>query len=238
MPGSGRAALCLRFVCYEEAVSRALARGLIVGLVLAATLAGGAAAKNQPGTTYVDQAKGYRITIPRSWELVPRSEAQVKALIATLKKRKSTVPLADTYQSILSSAAGRSGLTAYRFQAFLWPMDGSTPLLTEVSLGIVSPSTKVDPKSDLAAIGATYADALAANPGSKVTVPKLVTLPAGPAELVEATIPAGEGLKNGVELYLIPHGKHLYELSFQVDARFLQEATILTSIAQDFRFLP
>jgi hypothetical protein len=61
-------------------------------------------------------------------------------------------------------------------------------------------------------------------------------LPAGPAELVVATIPAGEGLTNGVELYLIPHGKHLYELSFQIDARFLRQAAILASIAQHFRF--
>jgi hypothetical protein len=215
-----------------------LAAGLVLGLGLAAALAGGAAAKTQPATTYVDQAKGYSITIPRTWELVPRSEVQVKAEIATLKKKASTVPLADTYESILSSAAGRSGLSTYRFQAFLWPMDGSTPLLTEVSLGIVSPNGKVDPKRDLPTIGATYADALASNPGAKVTVPKLVTLPAGPAELVEATIPAGEGLTNGVELYLIPHGKRLYELSFQIDARFLRQATILASIAQDFRFLP
>ena len=68
-------------------------------------------------------------------------------------------------------------------------------------------------------------------------MPKVITLPAGPAELVVATIPAGEGLTNGVGLYLIPHGKHLYELSFQIDARFLRQAAILTSIAEHFRFL-
>ena len=53
---------------------------------------------------------------------------------------------------------------------------------------------------------------------SKITVPKRVTLPAGPAELIAGTIPAGGGLSNGIELYLIPHGRRVYELSFQIDS--------------------
>jgi hypothetical protein len=190
----------------------------------------------QPVTTYVDRAKGYSITIPRTWQLIPRTETQVKSLIATLKRNKSTVPLAETYESILSSSGGRSGLGAYRFQAFQWPLDGSTPLLTEVSLGIV-PTPTAYGRGALSAIGATFANALAQSAGSRVEVPTAVTLPAGPAEVVFATIPAGEGLTNGIELYLIPHGKHLYELSFQIDARFLRQAAILPSIAEHFRFL-
>jgi hypothetical protein len=219
-------------MCYEETVRRALAGGLAV--VAAAAFAGGAFAGNQKGTTYVDEQDGYSLTIPSTWQLIPRTVAEVKARIATLKKTKSTVPLADTYQSIISSAAGRSALKAYRLQAFLWPMDGSTPLLTEVSLGVV-PTSKAYAEADLPRIGATYADALAQNKGSKVAVPKLVKLPSGAAEFVQATIPAGEGLTNGVELYLIPHGKRLYELSFQVDARYLKSATLFTSIAEHFR---
>ena len=217
-------------------MSRAVAAGLVAGVGLASVLAAAAAGKSQPATTYIDQAKGYSITIPRTWQLIPRTETQVRSLIATLHRKKSTVPLAETYQSILSSSAGRSGLSTYRFQAFLWPLDGSTPLLTEVSLGIVPTHTAYG-RSALPTIGATYANALAQNTGSRVAVPKAVTLPAGPAELVVATIPAGEGLTNGVELYLIPHGKQLYELSFQIDARFLRQAAILTSIAEHFRFL-
>ena len=38
-------------------------------------------------------------------------------------------------------------------------------------------------------------------------MPKIVKLPAGKAEFIEATVPAGEGLTYGFELYLIPHGK-------------------------------
>ena len=205
-------------------------------VAFASLLTGAAAGKSQPATTYVDQAEGYSITLPRTWQLIPRTEAQVRSLIAALERKKSTVPLAETYRSILSSSAGRSGLSTYRFQAFLWPLDGSTPLLTEVSLGIIPTSTAYG-RSALPTIGATYANALAQNAGSKVAVPRVVALPSGPAALVVAVIPAGEGLSNGVELYLIPHGKHLYELSFQIDARFLRQATILTSIAEHFAFL-
>ena len=68
-------------------------------------------------------------------------------------------------------------------------------------------------------------------------VGQVLQLPAGPAELIEGTIPAGGGFSNGIELYLIPHGRLLYEISFQVDARLLSQATLFTSIAQHFKLL-
>jgi hypothetical protein len=209
---------------------------LVAVLIAAGSLAAGAAATNQPGTTYVDQADGFSVTIPTIWKLVPRSKAAVTTEIAELKKKKADAELAATYTSIISTAAGVSGLTAYRFQAFEWPVDPDTPILTEVSIGIVK-TAKAYGKKDLPAIGATYANALSAAKGSKVVVPKTITLPVGPAEFIEGTIPAGTGLDNGIELYLIPHGKRVYELSFQVDATLLGEATLFTAIAHDFKFV-
>jgi hypothetical protein len=203
-------------------------------VVAAASLAGGATAKNVPGTTYVDKAGGYAITIPKTWKLVPRSKPALKSLIAQLKKKQQT-DLAATYSSILSSAAGKQGLQAYVFQAFDWPAVGA-PILTQVSVGIVK-TTKAYGTKDLPAIGAEYANALAANKGSKIVVPTKVKLPAGYAELIEGTIPAGSGISNGVKLYLIPHGKRLYELSFQIDGTLLSQATLFTSIAQHFKLL-
>ena len=91
--------------------------------------------------------------------------------------------------------------------------------------------------SDFPSLGAAFANNLAAQKGAKVTVPKIVTLPAGKAEFIEATIPAGEGLQYGFELYLIPHGKRLYNLTFQIDARYLQQATLFSSIADQFKVL-
>jgi hypothetical protein len=216
-------------------MSRARTGALAAVVLAAASIAGAAAGANQPGVTIVDKSKGYAITIPSTWKLVPRSKAQLTSLIAQLKKKKQT-KLAAMYSSILSSPSGVSGLTAYRLQAFAYPQDPATPILLEVSLGIV-PTPKAYGVKDLPAVGATYANELASNKGSKILMPKQITLPAGPAELIEGSIPVGSGFSNGVELYLIPHGKQLYELAFQVDARLLSQATLFTSMAQKFKFV-
>jgi hypothetical protein len=212
--------------------------------VLAAALAAVAVAATPPkttkGTTYASQSGGYALTVPATWKLIPRTVPQIKSAIAALKKQKKSkaeaTALAGTLQSIIDSPAGVNGLKAYVIQAFAWPTDPNTPILTEASLGIVKTS-RAYTKKDLPAIGAEYANSISANKGSKVLVPKIVTLPAGPAEFIEATVPAGTGLQNGIELYLIPHGKRLYELSFQVDGTLLAQATLFTSIAQKFKFL-
>jgi hypothetical protein len=212
--------------------------GLLAGLgvMLALALVASAGATNVPGTTYVDKAKGYAITIPKSWQLIPRTQADVKALIAKLKKKKATVALANFYSTILSSQAGRTGIKSYRFQAFDWPGSLTSPVPVQVSLGITN-AKKAYSARDLPSIGAVFANAFASNKGAKVTVPKTVTLPAGKAELVKAAIPVGGGVMNGAMLYLIPHGKKLYELSFQIEASQLASATLFTSIAQHFKFV-
>jgi hypothetical protein len=74
------------------------------------------------------------------------------------------------------------------------------------------------------------------NAGTKLTALRQVTLPAAKAEFVDATVPAGGGLRDGVELYLIPHGRRLYVLSMSIDARYLKQATIFASIADHFAF--
>ena len=91
-------------------------------------------------------------------------------------------------------------------------------------------------REGLPSIGAVYANAFKSNQGSKVTGPKTVKLPVGPAELIEAVVPIGGGVSNGVDLLLIPRGKLLYELSFQIEASQLASATLFTSIAQHFKF--
>jgi len=204
--------------------------------MLALVLAAGAAAANVQGTTYVDKPGGYAITIPKTWQLIPRTEARVKATIAQLKKKKSTVPLASFYSTILASPAGRAGIKSYRFQAFDWPGSLNSPVPVQVSLGITS-SKRAYTARDLPSIGAVFANAFASNKGAKVTVPKTVTLPAGKAELIEAVIPIGGGVSNGAKLYLIPRGKRLYELSFQIEASQLASANLFTSIAQHFKFV-
>jgi hypothetical protein len=215
---------------------RAGLAGAIASALAFAAVATGAGVKNQPSTIYVDKAGGYAIAVPKTWQLIPRTQAGVKALIAKLKKKSSTVSLADFYSTILASQAGKSGIAAYRFQAFDWPGSLSQPVPIQVSVGI-TPAKRAYTAKDLPAIGAAFANAFASNKGAKVTVPKTVTLPAGKAELVEAAIPVGGGVTNGAEVYLIPHGKRLYELSFQIEASQLASASLFTSIAQNFKLL-
>jgi len=203
---------------------------------LALAVVAGGAAKNQPSVTYVDKAGGYAIAIPKTWQLIPRTQAGVKALIAQLRKKKSNAALADFYATILASQPGKSGIAAYRFQAFDWPGSLSSPVPIQVSVGITNGKRAYTAK-DLPSIGAVFANALAANKGARVTVPKTVTLPSGKAELVEAAIPVGGGVTNGAMLYLIPHGKKLYELSFQIEAAQLANATLFASIAHNFKFV-
>ena len=214
-----------------------MAGGFLTAAALCALLVGPADAAKVKGIIIYDKAKGYALTIPATWKPIPRTEAEVNATIATLKKKKSTVPLAKYYQSIISTPDGRSGLTAYRFQAFAWPVPpNASPLPTEVSLEVAA-LPKALKSSDFPSLGAAFANNLAAQKGAKVTMPKIVTLPAGKAEFIEATIPAGEGLQYGFELYLIPHGRRLYNLTFQIDARYLQQATLFSSIAHQFKVL-
>ncbi len=80
--------------------------------------------------------------------------ATLKKKKKTKKKKKATLDLADASASILSSQAGRAGLSGYVFQAFDWPQSPDTPILTEVSVAIAK-SKKALTDKDLPAIGAT-----------------------------------------------------------------------------------
>jgi hypothetical protein len=217
-------------------MSIARARALALSLLCAGALSGAAAGANVPGTVYVDKPAGFRITIPKTWQLVPRSVPQVKQLVATLQKKSATAALAAAYASIIATAAGRTQVDSYTFQAFDWPfLLGGTPILTEAYVFIVK-TPRAYGKKDLTAIGDEFANALSATKGSKIVVPREVDLPAGPAEYIIGTIPAGV-VSTGIEWYLIPHGKAVYELGFQIDSSGLATAKLFTSIAQNFRFV-
>ena len=50
--------------------SRALT-ATAIALVAGLLLAGASAAAKQPSTIYLDKSAGYRITIPKKWQVVP-----------------------------------------------------------------------------------------------------------------------------------------------------------------------
>jgi hypothetical protein len=201
-------------------------------LTLAVVAAG--SARNLPSTTYVDKNGGYSITIPTTWQPIPRSVAAVQALIAKLKKKKSTTDLASYYAKILGNKSGRADLSNYVFQAFAWPDSLDSPVPIEVSVGIVPTKSVIDPKQ-LPAIGNEFAKAFLANKGAKVTQPKTVKLTAGPAEVYEGIVPIGAGFTDGLRMYLIPHGKVLYELAFRIEGSQLATAKLFDSIALHFK---
>jgi len=199
--------------------------------------AGAAPAKNQPSTIYVDRSGGYRITVPRTWQIVPPSTTLVKRKIATLKKQKKTA-LAAAYSDMISTAAGRNELSTFRFRAFHWPLLPS-PVPTDVTLSI-QPIARKYKEADLPAIGASFAKNLR-TPGAKVAAPQMLKLPAGRAALISGTVPLPKpytGIKTGFSLVLMLRPGKLYMLSFRIDSRAQADAKVFASITNLFRFCP
>lgn len=212
-----------------------LASLLLLAVTGSLLVAGTAQSKTQPSTIYVDKSGGYRLTIPRTWQVIPPSVAAVKQTIARLKKQKKTA-LAAVYSDLISTAAGRKELTTFRFRAFRWP-ELPSPVPTDVTLTI-QPLAKKYKAADLPAIGASFATSLA-SPGAKIAQPQLLKLPAGPAVLITGTVPLPKGFqgaKTGFTLILMLRPERLYMLSFRIDSRAAPDAKVFTSIASLFRF--
>ena len=220
----------------------ARAGGLTIAIagVVVVVLTGGTAARagGTPPTTYLDKAGRFSITVPRTWQVVPRTVPQVQGLVRQLTQKKQTA-LADAYSLLISTSAGKDALKNFRFQAFLWPPISAVP--TDVSVALTS-----IPKSfgvgKLPAIGARFASQLAANKGAKITAPRTIELKSGlSSEFIEGSIPAAAKQEpaTGFELYLIvqPKTHILYELSFRIDAAVLDKAVVFKSIADNFRIV-
>ncbi len=208
----------------------------LVLAVAASLVAGAASAKNLPSTIYVDKSGGYRITIPKTWQVIPPSVPIIKKKIATLKKQKKA-DLASVYSSYISTAGARKEVGDFRFRAFMWPALPS-PVPTDVSLRI-QPVAKTYKAADLPAIGASFAKNMA-SPGAKIDKPQLLKLPSGQAVLITGTVPLPkefQGAKTGFTLILMLRPGKLYMLSFRIDSRAAPDAKVFTSIASLFRFV-
>lgn len=209
-----------------------------VSLLAALCVAGAAtAAKPKPWTRYVDKAAGFSITIPTDWGVVPRTPAQVKALVAKLKKRKQT-DLAKQYQAILDNPATRKDLSEFEFQAFLWPAPAS-PVETDVQVRVTAIAKTYEP-ADLPAIGKVFARQFK-GPGRRVSGPKSVELGAGRSVVISGTVPLGKqygGAKTAFTLYLFVGKGRLYQVSFRTDSRSqTRVAPLFALIARNFDLL-
>jgi len=209
-------------------VRRTIQSAVAVALTLS-LLACPAFAATPKDTQYIDKADGFSIVIPSKWVLVPRTVAQTRVYAASIKKKQPG--LAAAYLNFANNIP--TEITAFVFQAFVY--EANAVIQPEVLVGVVKTS-RVYTAVDLPGVGATYAAELAKNKGAKLSAPRVVTMPAGKAAFITGTIPAGV-VSRGLDLFLIPHGKKLYELEFIIDAQYLSQASIFGEIADSFRFV-
>ena len=210
-------------------------RKLAVLFAACLLLAGAAAAATTPiSTKWNVKQYGFSIILPPKWYAVPRTVTAVNQTIAALKKQKKT-DLATAYGFYLT-ANGKTELKAYVFQAFLFDGPTMDPVPIVVSIQVVGSKSAYKP-ADLTTAGKLYANELASTKGAKITRPALIKLPEGQAEFITGTVPNGNGVSTGLELYILVHGKRLYVLSFKIDAAILSQAKVFRSIAEHFAFL-
>ena len=211
-------------LCHEAGVKRAFA-ALLAALVLPAVASGAKPTE----TKWIDKRDGFSVILPPKWYAVPRTVSAVKQTVASLKKQKRTA-LANEYSFYLT-AFGKTQLKAFVFQAFYDIAPSTDPISPQFAVQI-SKGAKPYTAADLPAAGRAYASSLAQHKGAKISVPKRIGLPVGPAQFVTGTVPAGTRLADGFELYLLVHKGKLYALKFDIDATALRQAKVFRSIAE------
>lgn len=216
-------------LCYEVGMKLA---AVAAAAVLALAPAASAAKPTQ--TKWIVRQYSFSVVLPPKWYPVPRTASAVQKTVAALKKQKRAA-LASEYSFYLT-APGRAQLQDYVFQAFLDIAPSTDPIAPQFAVQVTKGS-KPYTNADLPAAGRAYASALAQHKGAKISAPKQIKLPAGPAQFVTGTVPAGTGIADGFELYLLIHKGKLYALKFDVDARVLSQAKVLRSIADHFAWV-
>jgi len=216
-------------LCYEV--------GMKVGtaaLVAALAFPLAASAAKPIETKWIDRRDGFSVILPPKWHAVPRTVTAVRQTIASLKQQKKTA-LASEYSFYLT-AAGKAQLKAFVFQAFLDIAPSKDPIAPQFAVQITK-GTRPYTTADLTGAGRAFASSLAQHKGAKISVPKRISLPTGPAQFVTGTVPAAPGLADGFELYLLIHKGKLYALKFDIDARVLSQANVFRSIAEHFAWV-
>lgn len=203
---------------------------VLAALALAAPTAQASAAV--PWRTYRDAAGGYSIAVPARWQVVPRSDAALRQLVARLRKTHERA-LAD--QLAAAGAARAKARAAFRFQAFEWPPPPG-PVVPDVTVKTdrLAPGSKPDV---LAKIAAEYVRSLGAGKGTRVAPALRVALAAGPAYRVSGTAQVAKSLRSGFVVYLLVHADRLWSLSFRASAaRAAADGALYRRIAGGFRF--
>ena len=187
---------------------------------------GVANAAKAPWVTLVDKPEGFELTVPKSVFLVPNSVAKVRSIINQLEAQKQS-QIAHVYSTIINS----TNVTLFVFEAFIYSPSASIQPTVTLAVGR---TPAVNTVKDVATTAEAVARGYAAK-GAKILDSKVVTLPAGLAAFVELSVATGASAAL-VEIYVVAHGRRLYELSFATDASTRSDATTFTAIARQFAF--
>ncbi len=196
--------------------------------VLGLVGSGAASAASGPWVTLIDRPGGFKLTIQKSWYLVPNSPASVQSIILQLRNANQA-GVARVYTEIL----GSSDVRRFWFEAFDY--SALAAIQPTVTLGIARSTKALTSSASLVPLAAAFAKSFAATPQTTVTLETVVTLPEGPRRVrrSHAGVPGSSLL---IEVYVIPHGTRLYQLSFATDAASSTDAVSFAEIAQRFAF--
>jgi hypothetical protein len=205
-------------------------RKLAAGVIAALAVCAPASAAKAQWVTLTDKYEGFSLTVPKSMYFVPNSVAKVKTIVKQLTQQNQA-GAAAVYTQIL--AGGSKDITPFVYQGFfLTPSASVQPLFTLAAA--TTPKTNTT-AAGLTRIAASSAAALRAKNGATILAAKLVTLPAGPAALVEASEVSG-GVKTLLVVYTIGDGSRIYQLTFRTDAATKASLATFDTIAKRFGF--
>ena len=198
------------------------------------------AANHDTWTTYRSDAPRFSIALPSSWRTVPRSDAELRALIRRLRSQ-GKIDLAQQYVQILSDPYQRGG--QFAFQSFLWPAD-DYPITTDMTVRLtrVPQALRKDGKA-LREMTVGFADELRREmrkDGGTLSSVRPTRIPAGPAYAFNGTTPLDPsygGAKSAFGVVVTGSGHTVYMVQFRADSRaYAARAATFARIASTISF--
>ena len=161
----------------------------------------------------------------------------MQALIGRLDGKQQT-GLGEVYSAFIDTPAERAQMLRYVFQVFQYVPGSSIEPDFALAVARTTPGIAGNP----AAIAASFAKSYGSTSGTIVTKQAVVTLPSGRAAFVEGTQPAQGGFdvlgaRTQFQIYVIPHGNLLFDLSFRATEGAIGAASTFTEIARRFAFV-
>ncbi len=207
--------------------------GLLAVLIAVACGMAAAADTTTPWKKHRDPVRGFTISTPSRWQVIPESTKQRHALVAKLRK--------EGRQALANQIAAFDQWPRFRvFDAVEWP-PSATPIATDVIV-VRRPLSPSDDRSaaGLRSVANVVYDSLkqekAVRLGSKRAT--RVPLEGGLSYLIYGSSPAEGflGRRTGFALYLLMGHRALWQIEFRTDERFSdQNSKVFRRIAGTVR---